>query len=187
MTHGPHIPFTPNARYPNPAVKLLTPEFAQYRVYSSSVEQLASGCRWSEGPVWFGDHRCLLWSDIPGNRILRWDEASGAVWAYDVAADGALSGKRLHIDADGAGALDGIAVDANGNTWCGWGSDGRPGAPAAELDGVRVFNPQGQAIGHIHLPERCANLCFGGMHRNRLFMAASHSLYALYVNVQGAA
>ena len=56
----------------------------------------------------------------------------------------------------------------------------------AELDGVRVFTPQGEAIGHIDLPERCANVCFGGRHRNRLFMAASHGLYALYVNTQGA-
>ena len=52
--------------------------------------------------------------------------------------------------------------------------------------GVRVLNPEGKAIGHIHLPERCANVCFGGRHRNRLFMAASHSVYALYVNTQGA-
>jgi gluconolactonase len=52
---------------------------------------------------------------------------------------------------------------------------------------VRVFDAAGKALGHIHLPERCANLCFGGAKRNRLFMAASHSLYALYVNVQGAA
>jgi gluconolactonase len=53
------------------------------------------------------------------------------------------------------------------------------------LDGVRVFTPAGEAIGHIHLPERCANLCFGGVSRNRLFMAASQSLYAIYVNTQG--
>ncbi len=324
---GPAIPFTPNARYPDPAVVALQAEFLKYRVYSSSVEQLASGCRWGEGPVWFGDHRCLLWSDIPGNRILRWDAGSGQVstfrapsnhanglardlqgrllacehltrrvtrteadgaitvlashfdgkrlnspndivcqrrgpgagslwftdppfgihgwwegepatpelpqavyridgasgrvdqvlddlagpnglafspdeavlylvesraapsrkvWAYDLGEGGALSNKRLHIDADGAGALDGIAVDADGNLWCGWGSDGRAGASSAELDGVRVFNRAGQPIGHIHLPERCANLCFGGERHNRLFMASSHSLYALYVNVQGA-
>ena len=50
-----------------------------------------------------------------------------------------------------------------------------------------IFNPDGKLIGRIDLPERCANLCFGGTHRNRLFMAASHSLYALYVNTQGAA
>ena len=332
MPDGPAVAFTPASRYPDPAIEILHDSFAKYRVYSSSVEQLASGCRWSEGPQWFADHRCLLWSDIPNNRILRWDEATGVVtpfrspsnhanglardlsgrllacehlsrrvtrtepdgsltvladafngkrlnspndivcqrlgddggavwftdppfgihgywegepaapelpfqgvyrvdprtrkldcmlddlagpnglafspdesvlyvvesratpsrkvWAYDVwpsaTSAGKLSGKRLHIDADGAGALDGIAIDADGNTWCGWGSDGRTGASSEALDGVRVFNQDGLAIGHIHLPERCANLCFGGVRRNRLFMAASHSLYAVYVNVQGA-
>jgi gluconolactonase len=54
------------------------------------------------------------------------------------------------------------------------------------LDGVRVFTSDGTAIGHIHLPERCANLCFGGAKNNRLFMASSHSLYALYTNTRGA-
>lgn len=44
-----------------------------------------------------------------------------------------------------------------------------------------------EAIGHIALPERCANLCFGGTHRNRLFMASCTSIYSLYVNTQGAA
>jgi gluconolactonase len=53
------------------------------------------------------------------------------------------------------------------------------------LDGVHVFNPDGRLIGRINLPERCANLCFGGLHRNRLLMAASTSLYHLYVNTQG--
>ena len=321
---GPRVAFSASARYPDPAIELLHPSFAALRLYSASVEQLASGCRWSEGPVWFADHRCLLWSDIPANRIQRWDEASGVVstfrapshhanglardaqgrllacehltrrvsrteidgsltvladnfdgarlnspndivcqrnghvwftdpsfgihgwwegapaaperphavyridadsgrldcmlddlaapnglafspdetvlyvvesraapsrliWAYDLTADGRLTNKRVHIDADGAGALDGIAVDMLGNIWCGFGSDGRPGAPAEGLDGVRVFNRDGLAVGHIHLPERCANLCFGGPRRNRLFMAASHSLYALFVNGQGAA
>lgn len=113
-------------------------------------------------------------------------QPSRLVWAYDVGDGGKLGHKRLHIDAEGAGALDGIAVDAEGNVWCGWGSDGRPGATSESLDGVRVFDPSGRPIGHIHLPERCANLCFGGPRRNRLFMAASHSLYALTVNVQAA-
>ena len=54
------------------------------------------------------------------------------------------------------------------------------------LDGVMIFSPEGEPIGRIALPERCANLCFGGRHRNRLFMAASQSLYALYVHAQGA-
>ena len=57
------------------------------------------------------------------------------------------------------------------------------GSPA--LGGVRVFNSSGKPIGHIELPERSANLCFGGRYRNRLFITASHSLYALYVNTQG--
>ena len=106
------------------------------------------------------------------------------LWAYRVDAGGALGNRRLVIDAADGGALDGIAIDVEGHIWCGWGGNGR--VPSAPLDGVRVFDAAGKALGHIHLPERCANLCFGGAKRNRLFMAASHSLYALYVNVQGA-
>jgi gluconolactonase len=318
------VPFTPNARYPDPVVEVLHESFLGLRLFSASVEQLHTGGRWSEGPVWFGDLRSLLWSDIPNNRILRWDDASGSVsvfrqpsnfanglardrqgrllacehltrritrteydgsitvladrwqgkrlnspndivcagdgsvwftdplfgiaghwegepaesetpwavyridpaggalerkiddlaapnglafspdetilyvvesratphrkiWQYDVDAHGGLSNKRLYVDAQGPGAYDGIAVDAKGNVWCGFGSNGAPGVDPQGLDGVRVYDPTGRAIAHIHLPERCANLCFGGAKRNRLFMAASHSLYALYVNVQGAA
>jgi gluconolactonase len=315
--------FEPNSRCPDPAVEILDDSFLKLRLFSARVEQLATGLQWGEGPVWFGDGRFLLYSDIPNNRILRWDDSSGAtsvfrapsnnanglardqqgrlltcehltrritrteydgsitvladrhdgkrlnspndiicqrnsavwftdppfgigghwegepaeselphavyridpatgalqqvitdlvapnglafspdekvlyvvesrarphrlVWAYDVAADGALSNKRVHIDAQGPGALDGIACDVQGNLWCGWGSDGSPGADLEALDGVRVFDAGGRAIGHVHLPERCANLCFGGAKNNRLFMASCHSLYALYVNVQGA-
>jgi putative copper resistance protein D len=103
------------------------------------------------------------------------------IWGYDVSAQGQLSNKRLVIDAQGPGALDGIAVDREGNLWCGWGSDGSSGAKAEELDGVRVFAPDGTAIGHVHLPERCANLCFGGAKRNRLFICGTTSLYAVYL------
>jgi gluconolactonase len=113
-------------------------------------------------------------------------QPSRKVWVYDVAADGRLGNKRVHIDANGPGALDGMRCDEDGNLWCGWGSNGSPGAVSADLDGVMVFNPQGKAIGHIRLPERCANLCFGGAKRNRLFMASCHSLYALYVETRGA-
>ena len=76
---------------------------------------------------------------------------------------------------------DGFRVDIDGNLWCGWGMG------SAGLDGVHVFNPHGKLIGRVDLPERCANLCFGGVHRNRLFMAASTSIYSLYVNTQGVA
>jgi gluconolactonase len=69
--------FKPSQRYPDPAVEILDPSFAKYRIYSSTVEQLATGMRWAEGPVWFADGRYLLVSDIPNNRIMRYDEATG--------------------------------------------------------------------------------------------------------------
>lgn len=294
----------------------MDPAFNALRLPLASVEQLASGCRWSEGPVYFGDGRYVLWSDIPNDRILKWEEETGAVsvfrktsWnangntrdrqgrlvtcehrgrrvtrtEYDgsitvladsyqgkklnspndvvVASDGSvwftdpvfgilgyyegekhdpeltpavyridgqtgaltmmsdnidgpnglafspdetilyvvasraeptrkilafdvtdggrkLANKRVFIDSTG-GTPDGFRVDIHGNLWCGWGMG------TAELDGVRVFDKTGKPIGHIALPERAANVCFGGRFRNRLFMAASHGLYALYVNTQG--
>ena len=67
----------PNERYPDPSVRVLDPAFNKYRLALASVERLYTGCRWAEGPVWFGDGRYLLWSDIPNNRILRWDEEIG--------------------------------------------------------------------------------------------------------------
>ena len=79
MNQGPSIPFDTNARYPDPRLEVLDERFLKLRLFSSSVEQLFSGMRWAEGPVWFGDGRYLLVSDIPGNRILRWDDASGQV------------------------------------------------------------------------------------------------------------
>ena len=72
----------PNERYPDPAVRVLDPSFGQYRLALASVERLYTGCRWAEGPVYFGDGRYLLWSDIPNNRVLRWDEESGAVSVF---------------------------------------------------------------------------------------------------------
>jgi len=306
----------PSSFYPDPAVQVLHPSFAKYRLPLAAVERLATGLRWAEGPVWFGDARHLLVSDIPNNRILKWEEETGAVsvfrrpssfangntrdregrlvtcehggrrvtrteldgtltvlmdrfdgkrlnspndvvvksdgsiWftdppfgllsdyegaraeqelpqnlyrldpttgqatvlddaiagpnglafspdervlyvvesrasprnilAYDVTADGTrITGRRVLIDA-GPGTPDGFRLDEDGNLWCGWGM----GTP--ELDGVMVFSAQGEPIGRIQLPERCANLCFGGPKRNRLFMAASQSVYALYVNTRGA-
>ena len=317
------IAFTPNARRPDPAIEVFDEAFLPLRLFAAGVEQLATGLAWAEGPVWFGDGRYLLVSDIPNNRILRWDETTGAVsefrnpsnnanghvrdsqgrlvscehltrritrteydgritvladrhdgkrlnspnditchpsdgslwfsdplfgilsdfegekaepelaqgvyridgatgeltlqlddlqgpnglafspdgrvlyviesrarphrliWAYDV--DGtALNNKRLLIDAGGPGAFDGMAVDVQGNLWCGFGGDGSAGADPAVLDGVRVYSAAGKLLAHIHLPERCANLCFGGAKGNRLFMASTHSVYALYVNTRGA-
>lgn len=310
--------WNPSSRYPDPSIVSLDPRFDKYRLPLAGVERLATGFRWCEGPVWYGDGRYLLWSDIPNNRIMRWDEVTGqssafrqpsnfangqtrdrqgrlitcehggrrvtrteydgsisvlaqsfdgkrlnspndvvvksdgSVWftdptfgisgnyegyrsepelsqnvyrldpdsgvlslmaddilgpnglafspdetvlyvvesrgrptrkilAYDVNTDGAsIQNKRVLIDA-GPGTPDGFRVDIDGNLWCGWGM-GEP-----ELDGVMIFAPDGTPIGRIALPERCANLCFGGRANSRLFMAASHSVYALYVNVAGIA
>jgi gluconolactonase len=126
-----------------------------------------------------------------------------SMWSFDVSADGTtLSNKTKLIDADGPGAFDGFRVDRDGNLWCGWGFSGAfaaqptdigggmkahlPVARSDEMDGVKVFNQEGKAIGFIRLPERCANLEFGGPKRNRLYMTSSHSLYALYVEAHGA-
>lgn len=90
-----------------------------------------------------------------------------------------ITNKRKFLDA-GPGTPDGFRCDVDGNLWCGWGM-GEEG-----LDSVSIFNPPGKLIGRINLPERSANLCFGGTYRNRLFMAGSTSIYSLYVNTQGA-
>jgi len=78
-----------------------------------------------------------------------------------------------------SGLADGIRADVDGNIWAG--ANGGAG-----YDGVHVFSPQGQRIGMILLPEICANLCFGGPKRNRLYICATSSLYAIYVNACGA-
>ena len=77
---------------------------------------------------------------------------------------------------------DGIRVDVYGNLWCS-SNAGR----SVGYSGVTVWNSAGALLGRIRLPEVCANVAFGGPKRNRLFMAASQSLYAVYVNTQGAA
>src|SRR5215467_9282919 len=68
--------------YPDPAVEVVDPRFAKYRIISAAVERLWTGARWAEGPVWFGDGRYLLFSDIPNNRILRWLEETGEVTVF---------------------------------------------------------------------------------------------------------
>src|SRR3954447_19285035 len=72
----------PSQRYPDPAIKIIDASFTKYRISSAKVAKIATGMRWAEGPVWFGDGRCLLWSDIPNNRIMRWDEETGAVSVF---------------------------------------------------------------------------------------------------------
>jgi gluconolactonase len=302
-------------RYPDPRIKILDARFTPLVLGNAAIETIASGCRFTEGPVWFGDLRCLVWSDIPNDRMMKWEEETGAVsvfrkpshyangntrdrqgrlitcemdaqrltrtaydgtitvlaesfdgkkltgpndvvvksegsiWfsdngagirgnylghkataelpyrvyridgrtgqitiavgdmerpnglcfspdekrlyvvdtpggtktthVYDVVDDGTkLANGRVFFDAT-PGYADGIRCDTEGNVWAGF-------SGGEDQDGVAVFAPDGKLIGRILLPERCANICFGGLKRNRLFMAASQSIYSLYVEAQGA-
>src|SRR5207247_5457310 len=72
----------PSPRYPDPSIKIVDPSFAKYRVGSAKIERLGAGHRWCEGPVWFGDGRYLLWSDIPNDRIMRWEEETGSLSVF---------------------------------------------------------------------------------------------------------
>ncbi|MCB8944198.1 MAG: SMP-30/gluconolactonase/LRE family protein [Ardenticatenaceae bacterium] len=69
-------------RYPEPAVEVIDPRFEKYVLGSAALERLWTGGRWTEGPVWFGDGRFLLWSDIPNNRMMRWVEETGEVSVF---------------------------------------------------------------------------------------------------------
>ncbi|MBU6453336.1 MAG: SMP-30/gluconolactonase/LRE family protein [Cyanobacteria bacterium REEB67] len=308
--------FVPST-YPDPRIEVIDSKRFKYKIGNSAVERIAGGSRWAEGPVYIPAMKCLLWSDAPNNRIMRWLEEDGHVGVFRSQAnyangnttdkkgrliscehgprrvtrteyDGTISvladrykGKRFNapndvvVDSKGAiwftdpgygiegpyegfvqqselprsvyridpagggvklvaddvirpngltfapdesllyivnsasgdegsasirvyevrgdslgpgrvfvenfagGTADGIKVDAGGNLWCafGWG--------AAAENGVRCYAPDGTLIGKIHLPELCANLCFGGKDNSRLFMAASTSIYSVYLNDRG--
>src|SRR3954470_4145632 len=71
--------WAPSQRLPDPAVRSLDPAFDRYRLTLASVEKLYTGTRWAEGPVWLGDQRCVIWSDAPNNRMMRWSEVTGQV------------------------------------------------------------------------------------------------------------
>jgi gluconolactonase len=101
------------------------------------------------------------------------------IFVYDVVDDARLINGRMFCDM-GPAMADGIRCDIDGNLWS---SSGWAGAG---YDGVYVFAPDGTLIGKIHLPEPVSNLCFGGLKRNRLFITASQSIYAVYVETQGA-
>jgi gluconolactonase len=116
-----------------------------------------------------------------------YEKAPKNIMVYDIIDGTRLSkGKEyvsMEMDLNGkkvAGFADGIRADVDGNIWVGsgWVGDG--------YDGVQVFAPDGTRIGLIKLPEICSNVCFGGPKRNRLFMTGSQSLYAVYVETQGA-
>ena len=101
------------------------------------------------------------------------------VRVFDIAGE-RLTNDKVFIPNFGTSVTDGVRTDMDGNVWCsvGWGDP--------KEDGVRCYTPTGDLIGKIHLPETCANLCFGGKKKNRLFMTASTSVYAVYVEAVGA-
>jgi gluconolactonase len=116
------------------------------------------------------DYKKVYIADTGGPRETR---------VYDLDGKSLRNGKRfVQLDIPGSGgagsAADGIRCDIDGNVWAG----ARPG--------VQVITPNGERIGMIRMPETCANICFGGTRRNRLFIAGSQSLYAVYVNTVGA-
>ena len=110
----------------------------------------------------------------------------GVIKIWNVADGKKLQNSREFVamrlktkDGELSGGGDGLRADIDGNIWVGaWGGEG--------FDGVHVFAPDGQRIGQILLPEATSNVCFGGLKRNRLFIAASQSLYSVYVGAQGA-
>jgi gluconolactonase len=69
-------------RYPDPSLKVVDPRFQPLILGNAAVERIATGCRFNEGPVWFGDGRYLLWSDMPNDRILKWEEETGAISVF---------------------------------------------------------------------------------------------------------
>jgi gluconolactonase len=112
-----------------------------------------------------------------------YENAPRNIRVYDVVDARRLARGRQYVSMElngKSGLADGIRADVDGNIWVGSGWVG-PG-----YDGVQIFAPDGTRIGQILLPEICSNVCFGGPRRNRLFMTASQSLYAVYVETQGA-
>ena len=145
-----------------PAVYRVDPKAGQIEVVTDQVDG-------PNGVCFSPDYKKLYVADTGKGRDIQ-------VW--DIDGKRARNGKRLaQLTVPGSGMpsfADGIRCDIDGNVWAG----ARPG--------VQILAPSGDAIGIIRLPENCANVCFGGARRNRLFMAASQSLYAVYVNAQGA-
>jgi gluconolactonase len=99
---------------------------------------------------------------------------------FDVAGDKLANEKVLIPNFGAAMRTDGLRTDIEGNLWCTAGN----GDP--KEDGVRCYAPNGDLLGKVHIPETCANLCFGGKKRNRLFICGSTSIYSIYVETQGA-
>ncbi len=144
---------------------------AVYRVdgKSGQIDKITDEMSGPNGICFSPDYKKVYVADTGVGREIR-------VWDLD--GKTVHNGKRfIQLDVPGTGEpaqADGIRCDVDGNIWAGT----RPG--------VQVITSGGERIGIIRLPENCANICFGGTKRNRLFMAASQSLYAVYVLTTGA-
>ena len=155
---------------------------AVYRIdaKTGAMDKVADDIYKPNGLCFSPDYRKLYVADTGATH---YPDAPRVIKVWDV-----LGGKRLvngrefaSMVVNGKGGLaDGIRADIDGNVWAsaGWVGDG--------YDGVHIFAPDGVRIGQIKLPEICSNVCFGGKKRNRLFMTGSQSLYAVYVETQGA-
>jgi len=153
-----------------------------YRIdaQTGAIQRVADEPFKPNGLCFSHDYKTLYVADTGPSH---YPDAKAVIWAYDVVDGTKLSNPRTFADMtlDGkAGFADGIRADEEGNIWAsaGWVGDG--------YDGVHIFAPSGDRIGQIRLPEICSNVCFGGSKRNRLFMTASQSLYAVYVEARGA-
>ncbi|HEV2945855.1 MAG TPA: SMP-30/gluconolactonase/LRE family protein [Gemmataceae bacterium] len=155
---------------------------AAYRIdpKTGKMEKVLDDMFKPNGLCFSPDYKKLYVADTGASH---YEKAPRNIMVYDV-IDGTKLGKGkeyVSMELNGkAGFADGIRADVDGNIWvgAGWVGEG--------YDGVQVFAPDGTRIGQILLPEICSNVCFGGSKRNRLFMTGSQSLYAVYVETQGA-
>ena len=155
---------------------------AIYRIdaHTTKIEKVTDEIYKPNGLCFSPDYKKLYVADTGATH---YPEAAKIIKVWDVVNGKSLAnGKEFaSMEYEGkAGLADGIRADVDGNVWAGagWVGDG--------YDGVHIFAPNGERIGMIILPEICSNLCFGGSKRNRLFMTGSQSLYAVYVETQGA-
>jgi gluconolactonase len=155
---------------------------AAYRIDSKTgkMEKVLDDMFKPNGLCFSPDYKKLYVADTGASHD---PKAPRNIMVYDI-IDGKKLGKGREFTSmelkGKAGFADGIRADVDGNIWVGAGWVG------AGYDGVHIFAPDGKRIGQILLPEICSNVCFGGAKRNRLFMTASQSLYAVYVETQGA-
>jgi gluconolactonase len=155
---------------------------AVYRIdgKTGKIEKVLDDMFKPNGLCFSPDYKKLYVADTGASH---YPEAPKNIRVYDVVDNTKLQGGKefISMEMNGqAGFADGIRADIDGNIWVGAGWVG------AGYDGVHIYAPDSTRIGLILLPEICANICFGGAKRNRLFMAASTSLYAVYVEAQGA-